>query len=150
MTTKNPRKKSPLVTYKNNTAWPVFSRFIRLRDCIRSTGLKDYGICISCGKTLPRTLGQAGHFIPGRHNANLYHEKGCHLQCFNCNMNLGGNTLNYMDAIEALYGDDIVEELRENDKRTVKYTLEDLKAMVKDWRARIRVMEESQPKPRED
>ena len=145
---KKKRQVSKTTTYKNGTAWRVFSLYTRTRDCVRTTGLVDYGKCISCGKPVPRKLGQAGHFLPGRHNANLFYERGCHFQCYGCNFMLLGNTMPYMDAIIKLYGPGIVEELRENDRKYHKFILEDLKEKVKIWRAKIKEWEEGPQIPR--
>ena len=73
-------KKKTISSVKKKT-WVVFSEFIRKRDCLLTTGLIDYGKCITCDKTVPMKLLQAGHFIAGRHNANLFSERGTHAQC---------------------------------------------------------------------
>ena len=87
-------KKKTISSVKKRV-WAVFSKFIRMRDCLKTTGCKDWGLCITCGKRYHIKLLQAGHFISGRHNANLFLEKGTHAQCYNCNINLRGNTLEY-------------------------------------------------------
>jgi len=82
------KKKQPKISTLKRKVWKLFSEYIRLRDCLETTGLKDYGKCITCSKIIPRTLLQAGHFIPGRHNANLFSEEGCHAQCLTKHSNL--------------------------------------------------------------
>ena len=49
---------------------------------------------------------QAGHFVAGRKNAVLFEETGCHAQCYNCNINLKGNTLVYRRRMIETYGKD--------------------------------------------
>jgi len=73
-----------------NWLWPVFSRYIRTRDCIRTTGSPLHGKCVTCGKKYPISKLQAGHFIPGRTDAVLFDETQVHAQCYRCNVKLQG------------------------------------------------------------
>ena len=73
-----------------NWLWPVFSRYIRTRDCIRTTGSPLHGKCVTCQKKYPISELQAGHFIPGRTDAVLFDETQVHAQCYRCNMKLQG------------------------------------------------------------
>ena len=106
--------------------WPVFSKWIRTRDCLRTTGCKAWGLCITCGRRYHFKLLQAGHFIPGRHNSNLFNEKGCHAQCYHCNINLRGNTLEYRRQIIKLYGEGVDERLEEEARKIRKFTIAEL------------------------
>ncbi len=73
-----------------NFLWPTFSIYIRTRDCIRTTGNRLYGKCVTCGRRLPFKKLQAGHFIPGRTDAILFDDRQVHAQCYRCNMKLQG------------------------------------------------------------
>ena len=108
-----------------------------MRDCLETTGLTDYGKCITCGKIVPRTLLQAGHFIAGRHSSTLFSERGTHAQCYNCNINLKGNTLNYRRAVIKLYGEGADLELEAEERETKKYTIPELEEMKVDYKERI-------------
>lgn len=119
------KKKSRRKGLYKEDAWNAFSKFIRLRDCYRTTGTSAWALCISCNKRYHFKTLQAGHFIPGRNQANLFYERGCHAQCYNCNCTLKGNTLKYMDALIKLYNKNIIEELRENERLTVQYKTHD-------------------------
>ncbi len=134
-------KKKTVAKVKKDV-WVVFSKYIRMRDCLRTTGLADYGKCITCGKTIPRTLLQAGHFIAGRHNANLFSERGTHAQCYNCNINLHGNTLEYRRQIIKMYGEGADLELEEQAKEIKKFTIPELKELEQDLLANIQLLEE--------
>lgn len=59
-------------------AWSEFSRFIRVRDCLETTGLAFVGVCITCGRRFHIRYLQAGHCLPGRSNAKLFDEKLVH------------------------------------------------------------------------
>lgn len=122
------RKRSPLQIQKDKT-WDAFSLYIRTRDCIKTTGNASWGLCITCGNRQHIKLLQAGHLIPGRHNANLFSEKGVHAQCYNCNVNLRGNTLVYRRKINEMYGEGTDEILEKEDQQIKKFTLSDLKEL---------------------
>jgi len=76
------------MTYKGpkGKAWKMFSLYIRLRDCLETTGSPDFFICPTCGLKFPASEGQAGHSIAGRGNSILLHEEIVHCQCRGCNM----------------------------------------------------------------
>jgi len=121
-------KKQTISSVKKKT-WDLFSKYIRLRDCLLTTGCSSFGLCITCGKRYHFKLLQAGHFIPGRHNKNLFSEKGTHAQCYNCNINLRGNTLEYRRRIIEMYGDGYDEVLERENRETKNLTIKDLEEM---------------------
>lgn len=63
----------------------VFSRYIRLRDCFKSTGTPTYGVCVTCNKTVTYEESNAGHFMDRQHMATRWHEQNVNLQCVSCN-----------------------------------------------------------------
>jgi len=113
--------KKALPQCSKKACWKEFSTMIRVRDCLRTTGCSSWGLCITCGKRYHIKLLQAGHFVPGRHTANLFYEQGVHAQCYNCNINLKGNTLEYRRQIIKLYGEGVDQEIEANDKKTIQY-----------------------------
>ena len=135
------KKNQPKISTLKRKVWKVFSAYIRLRDCLRTTGLPDYGKCITCSKTVPRKLLQAGHFISGRHNANLYSEKGTHAQCYNCNINLRGSTLEYRRQIIQMYGKDYDGVLEYEAQQILKFTVPDLEELKQDLEDKIKLLE---------
>ena len=122
--------------------WTIFSIYIRIRDCLSTTGCSSWGLCITCGKRIHFKLLQAGHFIPGRHNAGLFSMMGVHAQCYNCNINLKGNTLEYRRKIIELYGEGADLELEEEARQTLKFTIPDLEALKLDLKERTKKLEE--------
>jgi len=131
-------KKQPKISTLKKKVWVLFSEYIRKRDCLATTGLIDYGKCITCQKPIPRTLLQAGHFIPGRHNANLFSARGVHAQCYNCNINLKGNTLEYRRKIIELYGEGADLELEEEARQIKKFTIPELEALKVELKEKIK------------
>ena len=135
------KKKKKTVSSMKKKVWVLFSKYIRMRDCLRTTGCNTWGLCITCRKRYHIKLLQAGHFIPGRHNANLFSEEGCHAQCYNCNINLRGNTLEYRRKIIELYGEGFDEVLEARARETKKFTVSELEELQSEYKYKIRLME---------
>ena len=93
-------------------AWKAFSRYIRLRDCLESTGDPNWGICCTCKQKTEFNGLQAGHFIGGRGNSILLHEECVHAQCMRCNIWLKGNLVEYYIFMLNRYGQEKINELR--------------------------------------
>jgi len=123
-------------------AWREFSRYIRTRDCLKSTGSAEAGRCVTCGKIYPFAKLQAGHFVPGRRNAGLFDERGVHAQCYACNVGLHGNWPEYLRFMELEYGQEVIDELIDLRHVTVKFTAEELDRMAKEYRERTRELTE--------
>ncbi|MBV6446345.1 MAG: hypothetical protein IFNCLDLE_02638 [Ignavibacteriaceae bacterium] len=123
MKTKNIKKsKIRTLSQSKKRAWEAFSKYVRLRDAIKTTGTLTTLACITCGKRYPAFgvgCAQAGHFIPGRGNSVLIDEDFVHGQCYNCNVNLRGNWIKYERAMIKMWGKEKVEEAK-NRKDEVK------------------------------
>lgn len=132
-----PKKPKTAAYYKSKVVWPLFSEYIRKRDCLLTTGCSSFGLCITCGKRYHYKLLQAGHFISGRHNANLFSERGTHAQCYNCNMNLKGNTLEYRRQIIKMYGEGADEEIEREADQIKKFTTPELLELKEYYRNKI-------------
>lgn len=120
-----------------NKLWSIFSAYIRTRDCLKTTGCSAFGLCFTCDKRYHFKLLQAGHFIPGRHNANLFSEKGTHAQCYNCNINLKGNTLEYRRRIIEMYGEGADLELEKEDRQIKKFSEPELLGMIETYKSKL-------------
>lgn len=128
-------KKSPLVLAKDK-AWASFSKFIRTRDCLRTAGTLEEGVCISCSRTTPYKGSQAGHFIAGRTNAILLDEDLVHLQCYHCNIGLSGNYVEYFVQMEQLYTRDEIDILRARKGGSKVMKIDDWNDQTHYWRMR--------------
>ena len=132
------KRKRTAAKYKRLVVWPIFSQYTRLRDCLRTTGTIYIGACISCGREFDIGRLQAGHFIPGRHNSNLFYERGCHAQCERCNAFLAGNQYSYGQALIKLYGKGIIEELWANERIIKKFRRDELVLLAQELREKIK------------
>ena len=93
--------------------------------------------CISCGRHHHGKY-DAGHYrTVGSNPALRFEPLNCHRQCSPCNTQLSGNIVNYRIALVKRIGAEAVEWL-EGPHEAKKYTVEDLKAMTADYRAKTR------------
>ena len=132
-------KRTPLKIAKDN-AWDAFSAFIRTRDCLRTSGTLEEGVCISCDKCIPYKGSQAGHFIAGRTNAILLDEDLVHLQCYHCNIGLSGNYVEYFVRMEKLYTREEIDIFRSRKALTKKMKIDDWKEQTAYWKKRTEAL----------
>ena len=98
------KKKEPTITVQKKKLWPVFSRYIRMRDCLATTKSITHGKCCTCGRLYPIGKLQAGHFIPGRQDSVLFEPTCVHAQCYRCNVQRQGEWVKYFRFMEEKYG----------------------------------------------
>lgn len=112
--TKLNKKGKTKVSILKRKLWEVFSKYIRQRD---------KGICFTCGRKCEGSGYHAGHFIPKSVGgiALYFNEENVHGQCYNCNINLGGNQFIFGTKL----GLDIVNKLYAIKQQTNKWTEED-------------------------
>ena len=81
---------------------------------------------------------QAGHFIPqAQGNAVRFDLRNIHVQCYRCNINLGGNGPEYYPFMLEKYGQDVIDELRKLSNTSVKFTAPELQDMIKEMERKI-------------
>jgi hypothetical protein len=132
------------ISKAKKNAWKQFSMYIRLRDSLKTVGNTTQCKCITCGRIYPTTgkgCIQAGHFIPGRHNAVLFNEEIIFGQCYSCNIGLKGNWVEYERAMRELYGEKKVEEFKQLSKGKadlVKYTASDYLEIEEKYKKKVK------------
>lgn len=140
-----PKVSKTSLSKEKKKAWDLFSKYIRLRDAIRTTGTKDHARCITCDKLYP-TFGkgclQAGHYIPGRSNAILFEARGVHAQCYMCNVTFKGNTLKYRRKMIELYGEDVADELEAQAKIPVQFKAYHYQVLQEQYKILVKTLEE--------
>lgn len=109
--------------------WDLFSKWVRSSVA----DYMGYSQCVTCGVRMPWKQLHAGHFIPGRHNSILFDKRGCHPQCYRCNVALKGNPRAYDAFMRLNYGEKVIRELEELDRQKHPFTvgeLEELKTIL--------------------
>ena len=113
--------------------WALFSRCIRRRDCLATTGSLEYGECVTCDNQFEFNDLQAGHFVP-KHSGNYFSKRGVHAQCKICNLygrdgQAAGMPHEYRRQMVKLYGEDVTLELEGEARQIKKYTIKGLKEL---------------------
>lgn len=129
----NPKRKPKIVfrTIKSakKRTWDMFSKYKRLKGCLETTGLKNLGICFTCGRMKHIKDLQCGHFVPGRTKAVLFDEMGTANQCYYCNMVKGGEQLLFRRKLVELHGESIVQMLENKRWKVSRHSIVELDAL---------------------
>ena len=121
-----------------------FSRYVRLRDCMNTTGSLEYGKCFTCGKIVSFEASQCGHFVSGRSNSLFFVPNNSRMQCPECNTNKGGNLEVYEERLTNEIGAENVDKLKQLRHKTKRMYKDDyLMLCTKYKRATRKLTEES-------
>jgi hypothetical protein len=123
---------------KKNTAWKWFSKYIRLRDAIKTTGNELFAKCITCGEIMPIEDMDAGHGIAGRANSILFNEELVHAQCRKCNRQGGGELQMYKKVLIDMYGQEKWDYWQSIRHTTVQYTQFDFEQIAKTYKEKVK------------
>jgi hypothetical protein len=113
----------------------VFNKFIRIRD-------KDQP-CISCGSKLENKFDAGHYFSSGGHKAVTFDEDNVHGQCVACNQWKHGNLIQYQIGIEQRIGGDRLMLLHEKAHKVAKYSREELRELIANYKLKIKDLEKS-------
>lgn len=129
---------STVRSYMKYTLDPLFSKYIRIQEAVKSNG---YVRCVTCG-TIREWDDQmeAGHYVSRDKWATKYDVRNVHVQCKSCNSYHGGEIAEYAAYLVSEYGTDIITELVQKGREYKKFTLDELKKMAKIYRKKIRDM----------
>lgn len=125
------KRKKPTISSLKKKAWKEFSIFIRTRNA----DAEGFVACVTCGARKLWTAMQAGHFIAGRLNSNLFEERGTHPQCSMCNVVKHGNGPRYYQFMLATYGQEVIDELLAQNDQTKKWLPGELQQICEKYRA---------------
>lgn len=132
---KKPKTKKP--PSPEDACWRAFSKYIRTRDCMRTTGTMVAAKCVTCPKISAMKGNDAGHFISRGKGSVKYDPRNCHIQCQTCNRFQQGNWFEYRKWMLEFYGEDAVNEIETRaDQIEAKWI--DWKMEAARWRERTR------------
>lgn len=127
--------KKKTVSQLRKKLWELTSKFVRL------SAADSYGFCfcVTCSARLDWIYeAQAGHFIAkAQGNATAWDLRNIHVQCYRCNINLGGNGAEYYPWMLNKYGEDVVSELRRLSKTTRKITRAEYEIMIDEMATKL-------------
>ena len=135
------RRKDTTITSLKKKLWKIFSIYIRMRDCLETTGTTAHGLCCTCKRDYPIGKLQAGHFIPGREDSILFTPSCVHAQCYRCNVQRSGEWVKYFRFMEKKYGRDYIFELMDRSEIKCKITPEWIETTAAYYLEKIEEME---------
>lgn len=127
-------KKKELMTLQDwiKLTQQVVNKYIRERD-------KNELNCISCGKFI-NGVRHASHYLSAGNNYSVrFNTDNIWVSCYKCNVMLSGNQLEYRKRLIEKIGIERVEYLESIAKETVKYTVEDLQNIIKEFKEKIKL-----------
>ena len=113
----------PLSSLKKKV-WAVFARYIKGRD---------HWTCVTCGFKEKSVRLNAGHFLQGRAGKTLFDPRGVHAQCAGCNSN-GGSPVEYYRFMRETYGEEVITELRNQDREVYQYSRPELIKLLEEYK----------------
>jgi hypothetical protein len=129
---KKKQAKAELLTVQDyvKMAQQVFNSYIRKRD----SGKR----CISCDTKLIGKF-DAGHYYNSyNHWSVRFDENNVHGQCVQCNQHMHGNLIEYGIRLEQLIGKDEFEILREDAYKLRKFTTDELKGIIAEYKRKLK------------
>lgn len=135
----------PTIKSAKKRAWESFSRYVRLRDCLATTGWPDTGRCVTCGLEKPFEELQAGHFVDGRSRHVLFDERATHAQCYACNVPRKGNKDAYWPFMLDKYGRGVTDELVSAKRKAGTWTIPELTEIERRYKEKEAELAANQP-----
>lgn len=127
-------KRKPTVKSLKNKAWKLLSEWVRRRDA--DAGGTTY--CFTCSKPIHwKYEAQAGHAIPGRHNAVLLDAEIIRPQCQRCNVWSGGMYHVFATKLIKENGMSWWDRKLIDARRAVKFAREDLEKLIEQYKAKL-------------
>jgi len=123
MWNKRPKSKtqtSPIKRAEKRAQWWL-SKYIRLRDCIRTTWTKEVFKCCSCWCLTHFSKWDAWHFISRSYTAVKFDERDVYAQCRKCNRFQQGCWDKMYEHVKKLHWQEVIDELMQKKNEIVRY-----------------------------
>ena len=112
----------------------VFSQWVRRKDADH----RGYVECWTCGKVLPWSRVDAGHFQSRAKFSTRWDEMNVKPQCKGCNGFRSGEQFKFARKLDAVYGEGTAEEIERISNQARKYSVEELEALIDVYNRRLR------------
>ena len=119
----------------------IFSKYIRLRDT-KPYDFK-YGKCISCGRIIPYSQLDCGHFHSRIHRNTRYDEDNCSIECHYCNRISADHLIKYQDNLIKKIGQQRFDLLKVKASMPCKRTAFELELLIKEYEKKVKQLEKS-------
>ena len=138
-----PKRKPKGVSQLKKDVWKVFSRYVRYRDALLTTGKPEYILCITCGKRKNTKSVDAGHFITCGKEPTRFDERNVHGQCKHCNAFEDKIKVSaaYEKAMIGMYGKKQVDELKALSNQLKRWTKKELLELLAFYKEELKSME---------
>lgn len=124
---------------KKAKAWDALSKYVRVKECLETTGFLFLSVCFTCGRQFHINALDAGHYVSGRRNAVLLVEENIHIQCkIWCNMMNHGNTKIYRERLVEKYGKEEVERLEALKHKVIQDKDMDFEGIEKKYKQKLK------------
>jgi rubredoxin len=115
-------------------AWKAFADYIKIRDCLSTTGGIERFKCYTCGKIFEKEYGDASHAIGGRTNGILFDEDIVKLCCQSCNRLHGGEYQMFKYKLIQEHGEAWWAVKEQAKRTTTQYSEFDYELIAKQYR----------------
>lgn len=99
-----------------------------------------YTMCVCCRRVNSWQMFDAGHLVAGRKLGILFDDRGIWPVCQTCNNN-EGSLPQYYAFLDAKFGkkyrENLVEELRRNKKKVIKFTSTDYENLIIEYKTKL-------------
>ncbi|MDC7221576.1 MAG: recombination protein NinG [Spirochaetales bacterium] len=119
----------------------LYSKLVRVKGCLNTTGTAEFGKCFTCGRVFPFEVLQCGHFVSGRTSALFFEPTNAHIQCPECNCTKGGNLEIYHEKMIRKYGEKEVERLESMRHKIIKMYESDYRELVSKFQSEFESIE---------
>jgi len=128
------KKKNLSLSALKKKAWKLVSEYVRRKDADEG----GFVSCYTCGFPMHwKYEAQAGHAIPGRHNAVLLDIEILRPQCYACNCARKGMHHIFTTKLIEEHGMDWWKKKLDGARQIVKYTRDDLEKLIELFKARL-------------
>lgn len=129
-------RKQPTLSGLKKKCWRLFSEYVRRKGS--DEGGTDH--CYTCGGLFHWKDLQAGHAIPGRHNAVLFDEEIVRKQCATCNVFRRGQYHIFTTKLIRERGMEWWEKKLEESRRLVKWTRSDIEELIAGYKEKLKAL----------
>lgn len=124
------------------TALKWLSKYIRLRDALKTTGTDHSAKCVTCDYVYPIKEMDAGHALSGRNNSILFDETIIYAQCRTCNRVGGGQYEAFRIYLERKHSPEWYQLKLEQRKCNVFFTDDDYRRIGNEYKEKYKKLQE--------